>query len=917
MKWKNVGIMMMAFALICASNSAHADTTDKVIASASTAVVTTEAGQLQGFIRNGIYTYRGVPYAKAERFMMPEKVDPWEGIRGATDYGTICLIPPMDAVAGDEFFNPHRYLPQSEQCQSLNIWTPNIQDEKKRPVMVWLHGGGFTNGSSIEQTSYDGENLSKKGDVVVVSLNHRLNVLGYLDLSAYGEKYTYSGNVGIADIVAALEWVKTNIAEFGGDPDNVTIFGQSGGGGKVLTLMATPAAKGLFHKAIVQSGTFAGMGVTLTEQNASRRVAELTLENLDLTPEQVDELQSVPYLELIEAANKALQQTAEEQQIAGIFGGISMTWAPVMDGDYIPVHPAGSEFAAQSKDIPLMIGTVLNEFTTVIVHNPVELEANNKNSWSMEQAQAELAKKYGDKADAIGEAFLKAYPDKKLADAVYLDTLVRPGTIKTAQLKADQQGAPVYSYMFSYESQIMDGVGMAWHCAEIPYIFNNTQLADTPTGGGDAAFALADKMSMAWINFARSGNPNHARLPEWPAFSSENGATMIFDNTCEVRNHHDRELMALVAPSASDAQTAETNGLQSLEIGSDKSPVEPYAISFDQAFSPSNLSYTATVDSTNAKHLNIKAVPFSQDATIAINGNTAYPNISYTAPLEPGENQFDIAVGGDIVYHLTITQKDLSAEYRSELIQEGVWRIQDYAGFPSYEDMYLIEGQDKALLIDAGMGKGDLAGYVASLTDLPVEVALTHGHPDHIGQVNQFPETTVYMSEKDKGMLGDLSTDHFVWIEEGNTISLGGGDVLEVIEVPGHSPGSVMFLYPKAGVLVAGDAVGSGSYVWKFIPNTSTLDAYCDALKHLEERLSPYESLTFLVGHHWQERVPLTGSTGKQLVTDMRILAEKVVNGDVIGTLSATSLGPNEYQFRQASYGLAGLWYDPEKISVD
>ncbi|MGD8897687.1 MAG: carboxylesterase family protein, partial [Acidobacteriota bacterium] len=222
-------MILLMVVLVSAGVSVHARADDPFVASLSVAVANTNSGQLQGFVKNGIYTYRGVPYAKAERFMAPRPVDSWEGVRTALTYGEICPVPPMTAVANDELFNPHRYFPQNENCQFLNIWTPGIQDNKKRPVMVWLHGGGFTNGSSIEMDAYDGENLSRKGDVVVVSLNHRLNVLGYLDLSAYGEKYKYSGNVGVADLVAALRWVHDNIAEFGGDPDNVTVFGQSGG----------------------------------------------------------------------------------------------------------------------------------------------------------------------------------------------------------------------------------------------------------------------------------------------------------------------------------------------------------------------------------------------------------------------------------------------------------------------------------------------------------------------------------------------------------------------------------------------------------------------------------------------------------------------------------------------------------------
>lgn len=532
-------MVMMMFALACASVSVEAGEADPFVASTSVAVISTDSGKLQGFIQNGIYTYRGVPYAKAARFMMPEKFDAWEGIRPGLTYGETCLIPPMSGVARDELFNPHRYLPQSEHCQFLNIWTPGIQDNKQRPVMVWLHGGGFTNGSSIEQVAYDGENLSRKGDVVVVSLNHRLNILGYLDLSAYGDKYKYSGNVGMADIVAALEWIKTNITEFGGDPNNVTVFGQSGGGSKVCILMGTPAARGLIHKGIIQSG--AGSNPVL-EQRIGRRVAELTLQNLGLKSEQVDELQTMPYLQLLEAGNTALRQASDEDPT------VRARWTPIMDGDYIPANPVGSEFTPQGKDIPLMIGTVLNEFTTIIRNNPAELQANNKNTWSRETARAKLTEAYGEKADAVAEAFLKAYPDKKYADAYFVDTWGRPGAIRNARLKADQKGASVYSYVFTYESTVMDGIGMAWHCAEIPYVFNNVDITATATGGGKVAHALSDKMSLAWINFARHGNPNHSGLPEWPAFTSEGGATMIFDTTSEVRYHHDRELMELLAP---------------------------------------------------------------------------------------------------------------------------------------------------------------------------------------------------------------------------------------------------------------------------------------------------------------------------------------------------------------------------------
>ncbi|MFD0466096.1 carboxylesterase/lipase family protein [Microvirga aerilata] len=502
-------------------------------ASVAETVVKTKAGSLVGAVDDGVYQYLGVPYAQAKRFMPPTEVKPWEGIRPAVTYGENCFIPMMRSVAGDELFNPHRYMPMSEDCQFLNVWTPGINDGKKRPVMVWIHGGGFTNGSGIELTSYDGHNLSKKGDVVVVTLNHRLNVLGFLDLSAYGEKYKHSGNASVADMVAALKWINQNIEAFGGDAQNVTIFGQSGGGYKVRALMGTPSAKGLFHKAIVQSGSRVS---SVTDQQSSRKVAELTLANLGLTGEQVDKLADVDYYTLLAAAEKALKDAPAQ-------GAKDARWAPVQDGDYIPENPVGEKWVNQAKDIPLMVGNVLNEFETVITKKVGDLVSDNKNGWSDDKARSKLAERFSEKAEAVAATFKAAYPEKRLADAYFIDTRFRPGSIRDLDLKAKQSGAPVYSYMFTFESPVLDGVAMAWHCAEIPYVFANAALVKTATGGGADALALSDKMSEAWVNFARDGKPSAKGLPDWPAYTSNSGATMIFDVQSRVASDPDRKLM--------------------------------------------------------------------------------------------------------------------------------------------------------------------------------------------------------------------------------------------------------------------------------------------------------------------------------------------------------------------------------------
>ena len=509
-------------------------------------IATTESGKIQGFIQDEIYTYLGVPYARAERFMAPKKVEKWNGIKQTVTFGTYFSQGESMVSSGGWFAGPK--LEMSENSHNLNIWTPGIKDGKKRPVMVWLHGGGFRSGSSAENYFYDGKNLSKTGDVVVVSVNHRLNSLGFLDLSAYGEKYKNSANAGIMDLVASLEWIRDNIEEFGGDPNNVTIFGESGGGAKVLTLMATPAAKGLFHKAISESGAVEEMGMTLLPEKTTRRVAELTLENLGLNAKNVDEIQKIPYEKVMEATEKALAKTAEEQGYKNVLTGQpGLDWAPKLDS-YIPVEPVGEKYSEQSRDIPLLIGTNLTEWETmpfVLSNNKVE----NKNTFTNAEIKKKMQEKYGDRAEAIAKEFKKAYPERKAVDALYVDALLRKQTLKTTRLKADQNGAPVYSYIFAWDNPMIDGMAMSFHTAEIPFVFNNIdKIERTLKGREKDAYKLAGKISQVWINFARTGNPNVKGLPKWLPYNTKNGAVMIFDDKSEVKYKHDEELMKLLAP---------------------------------------------------------------------------------------------------------------------------------------------------------------------------------------------------------------------------------------------------------------------------------------------------------------------------------------------------------------------------------
>ena len=510
-----------------------------ITAGKNIAVVETMSGKVKGYIHNGIYTYKGIPYAKAERFLAPVKPDPWQGVRSSMSYGPVCPTDPT-TTTNDEFEFPfnHDWGYTNENCLSLNVWTQQINDHKKRPVMVWLHGGGFTAGSSIELPSYDGENLAKKGDVVLVSVNHRLNVLGFLDLSAYGEKYTYSANAGLLDLVAALKWVKENIAQFGGDPDNVTIFGQSGGGGKVTCLMNAPLAKGLFNKAIVQSGSYI---VNFMDEAIAKKIAAALLTELKLQPEQVDSLQKISYETLNAAGRKALAKVQADLKAEGKpVPGFGLGWGPVLDAGLLPYQPSTPDAAGISADIPLLVGSTKNEFTPFIP---------GTRDITMEQAKANLQKKYGDKADAFIAAVKKAYPNTvKPSDYTDIDLTFRPGAIMQANLKVVSGKAPVYMYLFTWQSPVNDGIYKAMHCMDLAFQFDNIARCEQMTGGGKEAYALASKISQAWINFATTGDPNAKGLPAWPKYTPANGATMMFDNVCEVKNNPDKELLQIAMP---------------------------------------------------------------------------------------------------------------------------------------------------------------------------------------------------------------------------------------------------------------------------------------------------------------------------------------------------------------------------------
>lgn len=485
--------------------------------------VETVYGPIEGYQDGSIFTFKGIRYAKAERFMPPQAPDKFTEIRQCKVWGP--QAPQNESLRWNDrnsqtdygFGNQFVTEPMDEQgCLVLNVWTPGLGDSKKRPVFVWIHGGGYTGGSCHDLPCYEGRALAEAGDIVVVSLNHRLNILGYANLTALGGKYSQSVNLGQQDIVKALEWVRDNISRFGGDPAQVTIGGQSGGGGKVSTLLAMPSAKGLFHRAVVQSGST----LRQAEPEATRQFGLALAQELGQPATAQADFSKYTYDELNYAVSRLSQR------------GIRSGFSPVVDGVILPQHPFDPA-SSLAKDVPMLIGTDFNEFT---------FDVSQDMTWT--EAEASVRQRMGEEQGSkFIAAFRKAYPDALPKEMTYVDTGFRAGALRQAAAKSAQGGAPAYLYLFTWKPE-SNALG-ASHGMELPFMLHNVSLQREMTGASPAAYKFEQLISSIWIAFIKTGDPNVKGLPKWEPYNADTGVTMILDNKCRPLQHHDRDLMQM------------------------------------------------------------------------------------------------------------------------------------------------------------------------------------------------------------------------------------------------------------------------------------------------------------------------------------------------------------------------------------
>jgi len=488
----------------------------------------TSFGWVRGADANGVKTFKGIPYgastAGANRFRPPLDPAKWTGVRDALEYGRSAPQRDPGARPADSGLSvASAGLPaEGEDCLVLNVWTPAL-DGAKRPVMVWCHGGGFASGSGSSPVT-DGTNLARRGDVVVVSINHRLNVLGFTYLGELlGPDLAQSGDVGMLDVVHALRWVRDNISRFGGDPGRVTVFGQSGGGRKVATLLAMPSAKGLFHRAVIESGAT----IKLVEREQAARVARELTAQLGLASPSLRDLQGVPLERLMGAYFATVRGMNVDQ--------MTMGFSPTVDGTAVPRHPFHPTAADVSADVPLVIGSTRTELT--LQTDPAAFSLDDV------ALRGRVRELVGAATDRIVDIYRKASPNATPSELYFLiasDHRYGAPAMKIAERRAALGKGPVYLYYFRWETPLDGGRLKSPHTIEIPFVFDNVQSSRL-TAGATGAQALAGRVSDAWVAFARSGDPNTPKLPHWPAFDANERATMMFDNASVVQNDPLRE----------------------------------------------------------------------------------------------------------------------------------------------------------------------------------------------------------------------------------------------------------------------------------------------------------------------------------------------------------------------------------------
>ncbi|CAD0303705.1 carboxylesterase family protein [Xanthomonas sp. WHRI 8391] len=470
----------------------------------STPLAHVRGGALRGYRDQGICVFKGIPYGgdtAARRFQAPVPETPWQGVRDASAFGAAAPQPKASE-------------PTSEECLFLNVWTPGLRDGGKRPILFYIHGGGYTTGSGSDPL-YDGVRLCKRGDVVVITVNHRLNLFGYLSLAQLGDtSFADSGNAGQLDLIQALQWVRQHAAEFGGDAGNVTVFGQSGGGAKIATLMAMPAARGLFHRA----WTMSGQQVTVAGPRAATQRAQLLLDALKLAPGALARIRTLPLAQLLAAAQ--VRDPSRVENSALYFG-------PVLDARNVPVHPFWPTAPLQSAKIPLVIGNTRDE-TRAFLGNDAK---NFALSWDELPARLETQQYVDLLPQVVIAEYRRLYPQYSPSEVFFAATTAGRswrGAVEEAEARA-RQGAPTWVYQLDWGSPLDGGKFGAFHTLDIPLVFDTIAQPGSRTGDGADAQRMAEQMSEALIAFAHSGDPNHRGLPRWRQYSLQQRETLLFD----------------------------------------------------------------------------------------------------------------------------------------------------------------------------------------------------------------------------------------------------------------------------------------------------------------------------------------------------------------------------------------------------